>query len=199
MKPWSLVICITLTALLPDCPSWSQVNHSPFTSMEQCIECHHRVLPTHVLGRPTSMTEPFPLDASGRMECFTCHNCDSGACVKRGNTAGLCEVCHNCSRGMSCLLNEAHWGNSQRKEELSSACLGCHDGSIGRPIGSSCDHPVDVTYSVRSGFHTVTDERIIMVDDKICCLSCHDPYRSAAPRLSKSNEGGALCITCHKK
>jgi predicted CXXCH cytochrome family protein len=32
------------------------------------------------------------------------------------------------------------------------------------------------------------------------CTSCHDPHRSDTPTfLRKSNDGSALCLTCHVK
>jgi predicted CXXCH cytochrome family protein len=72
---------------------------------------------------------------------------------------------------------------------------------IGPLVAGEGDHKVDVLYfaSGANEMNEVMDRRVVFVDGKVTCLSCHDPYRSEGMRLVKSNSGSRLCMTCHNK
>ncbi len=149
---------------------------------------------------PSDMKESLPLGSNGRMECLTCHSCISGTCNLRKEHVLLCKVCHSCTQGMSCLIGIAHLGSSKDSSRISEAgCLSCHDGLIAPERGRDLDHRVDVLYlaSKHKKMKDVRDRRIVFVDGKVTCVSCHDPYRSQKMRLVKSNHNSRLCLTCH--
>ncbi len=166
-----------------------------------CLSCHPRALPTHTLKTPQGMKEPLPLDANGKMVCLTCHKCAQGVCGLRKDSGKLCSVCHDCTTGMACLLGMAHMGNRDDLDDQAvNGCLGCHDGTIGPDI-SRDGHKVDVLYvkGEPGKFRTLTDRRIVMVDGKVTCLSCHNPYKRNESHLVLSNNDSRLCLKCHIK
>jgi predicted CXXCH cytochrome family protein len=145
-----------------------------------------------------SMSLSLPLDTSGNMICITCHDCISGKCVLRKPSPELCRVCHDCTQGMGCLLGVAHLESSPEVETLAHNCLTCHDGAVATSIGGSKDHKVDVLYIPSKDYNYVTDRRIVFVNGKVTCISCHNPYASEGERLVMSNRGSRLCLACHK-
>lgn len=111
---------------------------------------------------------------------------------------------------------------------VTSYCLGCHDGSVSRPVvigrtGSTrtaaglygsmsapfdrgamhgAMHPVDVSYpDGRRGFRPASEvERSLpLVGGMVTCDSCHSGADSTPYRLTVSNEGSRLCLICHEK
>jgi len=99
----------------------------------------------------------------------------------------------------------------------SNGCLSCHDGVIagethmtpgngyrsgGPVIGMS--HPVMINYSDSAnrspGKYTPVrslDPRIRLFNEKIECLSCHDPDSGNQYYLVLVNERSRLCMSCH--
>jgi len=63
-------------------------------------------------------------------------------------------------------------------------------------------HPVGVTYSPTwAGFKDIsTDASVKLENGKVQCTSCHAPHdNSNSFFLVKSDDGSALCMTCHDK
>jgi predicted CXXCH cytochrome family protein len=101
---------------------------------------------------------------------------------------------------MACVLGTAHIGDSRDIPRLSlDNCLGCHDGSVAKEVGTH-RHPVNALYlGSRKGLNRITDKKIVLVEGRITCLSFHNPYGTRKGKLVKSNEGSRLCLACHRK
>jgi predicted CXXCH cytochrome family protein len=106
-------------------------------------------------------------------------------------------------------------------DSMSLDCLGCHDGASASPIGadlrndpfrsgtkfnrSSTDHPVGMDYdsyvSSGRGYKSVMSAgtKMIFVDGKVGCLTCHDPLNPEKGHLVMSDRNSQLCKTCHDK
>lgn len=178
----------------------AKVDHSIYKLPQECLNCHPRSVPTHKLAVPEHMSENLPLDSNGRMACMTCHICRGEVCILRKNTRELCTACHDCTQGMACMIGVVHMGSSSKIETLVSNCRACHDGVMGnRNVGVPGDHVVDIFYIQSKNFKAIPDKRVIFVDGKVTCISCHNPYSSEKARLVKSNAGSGLCLTCHSK
>lgn len=99
-------------------------------------------------------------------------------------------------------------------------CLGCHDGlsasSIGvdyrdnpferrsRVTSSNSDHPIGMTYDLyaasRVGYKDVGNKtKMVFVNGKVGCLTCHDPLNPEKGHLVMSDRNSELCRTCHDK
>lgn len=173
------------------------VDHSPYETVEECLECHELSLPTHRRNVPLSMTEDWPLDPEGRMLCITCHECITGSCVLRKPTPQLCQVCHDCTQGMGCLIGSAHLGDAENVSDILFDCIQCHDGISAKSAAGPGNHRIDILYMPGNFYRNVTDRRIVLIDGRVTCISCHNPYRSEEARLVKSNQNSSLCLTCH--
>ncbi|MBI4710126.1 MAG: hypothetical protein HY759_03345 [Nitrospirae bacterium] len=100
-----------------------------------------------------------------------------------------CMTCHIC-KGEVCIL----------RKNTRELCTACHDGVMGnRNVNVPGDHAVDIFYIQSKNFKTLIDKRVIFVDGKVTCISCHNPYSSEKARLVKSKAGSGLCLTCHRK
>ena len=111
-----------------------------------------------------------------------------------------------------------------RETRVTSYCIGCHDGTVSRPVvvessgfartaaspfGSTTDafdhrgtHPVDISYpDGRRGFRPALEvERSLPLSGGlVTCETCHAADSSTPFRLTISNEGSRLCLTCHEK
>lgn len=99
-------------------------------------------------------------------------------------------------------------------------CLSCHDGVAAsnivvdyrdrpynhpsRVTSKRSDHPVGMTYAAYvaggPGYKDVGDStRMIFVNGKVGCLTCHDPLNPEKGHLVMSDRNSALCLTCHDK
>jgi predicted CXXCH cytochrome family protein len=103
----------------------------------------------------------------------------------------------------------------------SETCLTCHDGSVatdighdspgftvgagGRALGFPGGHPIGVEYP-RSPLRrrgaplrapNMLDDRIRLYDNRVACMTCHNPYAPRRDLLVMSNAGSALCLKCH--
>jgi predicted CXXCH cytochrome family protein len=67
------------------------------------------------------------------------------------------------------------------------------------------DHPVSVTFdnTADTKFHTAAEIEaagLQFYNGKVQCGSCHNPHTAEnRPFLRVSNNGSALCLTCHIK
>jgi predicted CXXCH cytochrome family protein len=92
-------------------------------------------------------------------------------------------------------------------------CLSCHDGTRANfvtheaipfvsPASAERGHPVDVSYPVSSpGFVTSfdLDPRLALTNGRVTCRTCHGDSSPQRTSLSVSNEGSALCLSCHRR
>ena len=110
-------------------------------------------------------------------------------------------------------------GISRDVDNLTALCLGCHDGASARDVSvdvrndpyasrnrftlASSDHPIGMDYNryVSSGksYKPATNPKMIFVNGKVGCLTCHDPFNPEKGHLVVSDRQGALCLTCHNK
>jgi predicted CXXCH cytochrome family protein len=105
-------------------------------------------------------------------------------------------------------------------DALSADCLGCHDGVGATPVttvlrnnpfGGShrnlpgSDHPIGMDYnryaSVSKEYKSLFGIRnkMVFVNGKVGCLTCHDPLNPEKGHLVMSDRNSALCLTCHNK
>ncbi|MEN8264211.1 MAG: cytochrome c3 family protein [Nitrospirota bacterium] len=181
-----------------DASMTKEVNHSIYKSKEQCFECHPRLSPSHMFSKPLIVSENLPLDFEGKITCVTCHNCTTSKCVFRKNKRELCNVCHDCTQGMSCIIGVAHLGNSENIEHLANTCLACHDGVEG-PFRNPEGKMINKYYKIKKSFRDISYSNIVLLNGKVTCISCHNPYENEDKKLVMSNEGSRLCLTCHIK
>lgn len=136
----------------------------------------------------------------------------------------FCSSCHDriLEEGHKALLDVAHIGFKYREidtrgeiDKTSAECLRCHDGSIASQTSTKIgigiwehsreetSHPIGVEYPRGPESHNdYVDIRrlppqIKLIDGKIGCTTCHNPYSKEKGQLVMSNEGSALCVTCH--
>jgi predicted CXXCH cytochrome family protein len=116
--------------------------------------------------------------------------------------------------------NNSHANGGARDiDNLTALCLGCHDGASAQDITvdvrnepfkrrntlatSHSDHPIGMDYNryVCSGksYKPTTNPKMIFVNGKVGCLTCHDPFNPEKGHLVMSDRQGALCLTCHNK
>ena len=104
-------------------------------------------------------------------------------------------------------------------DSFSKDCLSCHDGAAAsmievdlrdRPNDRSSwvtsaknDHPIGMTYNnyvaANRGYKPVSGNKMVFVNGKVGCLSCHDPLNAERGHLVMSDIGSALCKPCHDK
>ncbi len=104
-------------------------------------------------------------------------------------------------------------------DPLSLDCLGCHDGSRASDVtinlkndpfrrqqigGSAKDHAIGMDYAAYASnprdFKPVFgNPKMVFVDGKVGCLTCHDPANQERGHLVMSDRRSALCLTCHNK
>jgi predicted CXXCH cytochrome family protein len=105
-------------------------------------------------------------------------------------------------------------------DALSSDCLSCHDGVAATPVTvvlrnnpyghgglPGKDHPIGMDYNryatsgkaYRSLFGLPNTEKMILVNGKVGCLTCHNPLNPEKGHLVMSDRESALCLTCHNK
>lgn len=115
---------------------------------------------------------------------------------------------------------KASSGPSLNLDSLSVDCMSCHDGAIASSVGVdlrdrpydrrsrvnsfTSDHPVGMTYqsyvSANRGYKEVgSNTRMIFVNGKVGCLTCHNPLNPEKGHLVMSDRNSALCQTCHDK
>lgn len=106
-------------------------------------------------------------------------------------------------------------------DSFSKDCLSCHDGvrasdvsvdyrsrpgssRTGRLV-SGKDHPIGMDYASYAAFGrgykpaSMLNTKMVLVNGKVGCLSCHDPLNSEKSHLVMSDSRSALCLTCHDK
>lgn len=101
---------------------------------------------------------------------------------------------------------------------ITSFCLGCHDGTSGQarqgPVENNLDstarcrslpgaHPVEVLFPVGKKNIDFADlaslpHRMLLVEGRVTCVACHD-MQAENHTLVVDNRHSALCLTCHRK
>jgi len=207
-----------------------------------CRKCHGSLhIVSHVIGvRPTiPVPQSMPLDETGNITCATCHDPHSIAVdpatgnktyFLRGGASGRqeCGICHSSGLQVSThrpAMDRAHgFANfmildpASRLDELSLACMGCHDGPSdpekttlgagvwlhGTDVGLS--HPIGTDYigAARNNKELkpleVMDARLVLFDGRLGCCTCHDPYMpggGAGLRVGIKGSYAPLCMGCH--
>ncbi len=134
-----------------------------------------------------------------------------------------CQMCHLPNGGQGNKGGEASFEVYAPGSDLSSSdvlgmvtrlCLSCHDG-----LGASDDvqfgtnvagnHPVSVEYDSSSSHDLRSPESVEAsglrlyrdgTSVRIECASCHNPHdNSQGDFLRISNQGSAMCLTCHDR
>ena len=106
-------------------------------------------------------------------------------------------------------------------DSFSMDCLNCHDGAgavsvavdwrnnparlrtLKKPQGT--DHPIGMDYEsyVSNGrdYRSVSGlgTKMIFVNGRVGCLTCHDPMNPEKGHLVMSDQKSALCLTCHSR
>lgn len=142
---------------------------------------------------------------TGKAFCTSCHY----KVLEEKHKADL-DVAH-----ISLEYREANEGDEIDK--ASADCLECHDDTVSRHERKRIvtgiwdhgidgfSHPIGVRYPdsksplSRKKFTEVTEipPQIKLIDGKISCITCHDPYSTEKGQLVISNKRGALCLACH--
>lgn len=166
---------------------------------EICLPCHapHKNLNasgTLLWNHSPSAAESYTFYSSGTM--------NAGQPTVMSESSRLCMSCHDGTTAV-----DAFGGDSGTQMIKDSVNLG---------TDLSRDHPVSIDYSAKvvsddghlaettapSGITSAgTIASDMLFDSKVECSSCHDVHNTYnVPRLlKKSNEGSALCLTCHLK
>jgi predicted CXXCH cytochrome family protein len=106
-------------------------------------------------------------------------------------------------------------------DQMSIDCLGCHDGSAASAIHTDLrndpfrrgsrvnsfgtDHPIGMDYNKyvtsRDGYKDILpgSNKMIFVNGRVGCLTCHNPLNLEKGHLVMSDRNSALCLTCHRK
>ena len=107
-------------------------------------------------------------------------------------------------------------------DTFSTDCISCHDGASAvaieanwrnRPMGGSLhgkqsgsDHPIGMDYESYVAANSRKykplfglNSKMVFIDGKVGCLTCHDPLNPERGHLVMSDRKSALCLTCHDK
>lgn len=106
-------------------------------------------------------------------------------------------------------------------DSFSRDCLTCHDGGHASDVkvdyrstpgnksmryGGAKDHPIGMNYTLYAATDpqnykpaSAFNSKMIFVDGKVGCLTCHNPLQPEKTHLVMSDQGSALCLTCHNK
>lgn len=105
-------------------------------------------------------------------------------------------------------------------DTFSTDCLACHDGNAALLVSATNrndpfahgsrrspagDHPIGMEYERYVGagnrYKSIlgSSNKMVFVDGKVGCLTCHDPMNPEMGHLVMSDRNSALCLTCHNK
>jgi predicted CXXCH cytochrome family protein len=184
-----------------------------FRNKMVCITCHfpHRKYGKPGTGAAKAAEAPGPYllraGQAGKVFCYTCH---------RGNFISFSADSH------AIAYKRAHTRPLDFKQkgaidDNSRECLSCHDGTLStsaqtqirslswehrKNIGLS--HPISVdyeaVYSRKPRFFrppATLDPRLVLIDGKIGCETCHNHYSKHKKHLVMDNFKSRLCLSCH--
>jgi len=185
-----------------------------FNGRMVCITCHfpHRKYKNNLPeGSQTDFIQPGPYllraDSAGKVFCYTCH---------QGSFVSEAIDSHAIS------YKKAHtkpidYSKKELIDDNSRECLSCHDGTLSTAAGTQVrglswehnkniglSHPIGVDYESvymnKSGEYVspeLLDPRIILVNGKIACETCHNHYSNIKKHLVMDNFKSRLCLACH--
>lgn len=110
-------------------------------------------------------------------------------------------------------------GESYEVDSFSFNCLSCHDGTnspghdiefknsgVGDYSGKSRrSHPIGMHYGSASYVNNQLQRlenlnpNMILIDGRVGCLTCHNPFNSQSPHLTVTMDRSSLCFSCHIK
>ncbi|NIQ94963.1 MAG: hypothetical protein GWN87_12715 [Desulfuromonadales bacterium] len=168
-----------------------------------CATCHDPCL------EPSS-DNPHLLRSYADEDDF-CSCCHEGATICAGDNGIIFELTH--AKAFTPASNE-----SGSVDHVSADCIPCHDDGSGGPLAeyslhssvSSLDsnevhtyHPVGQDYAAISVYNTrlrsIDDlsPLVSLVEGKVGCASCHNPYSEEVQFLVFNNRKSSLCQECH--
>lgn len=193
-----------------------------------CAACHGQPDGGHPLGVVTQSSLPL-LDGGriGCVTCHDV-KAGSQQNALRLPAAELCASCHgSADPSHAQLVGLAHGKREEARDRgqidrFSQKCMSCHDGAQapeapvslhGDPtymlnyVGASIrgNHKIAGVYEeIAAGDREMASTHslpasISLVEGKVGCLSCHDPYQSREKMLAVEIKGSRLCLTCHLK
>ncbi len=180
-----------------------------------CSTCHDIHMPyKNAFGNPTHFLRRA---VRGRQFCAICHN--------QGGFNEMWADGHESSMQEAHLKPRFFaLDNAGPIDPVSAECLSCHDGSMGKaaPVKAGLwqhsdplfgptqqpytgVHPVGIDYEESRMDHddlkpsVMIPKMIKLVNGKVSCISCHDPYSKKRAKLISDNRNGELCLGCHDK
>jgi predicted CXXCH cytochrome family protein len=110
-------------------------------------------------------------------------------------------------------------GESYEVDSFSFGCLSCHDGTnspghdidfknSGRSDFSGSNrrsHPIGMHYGSASYVNNQLQRlenlnpNMILIDGRVGCLTCHNPFNRQSPHLAVTMDRSNLCFSCHLK
>ena len=168
----------------------------------------------------------FPLDWKGELTCSTCHEVHgSNQGLLRVDQQGktLCLSCHDenffaeMKDGGSSVMSFGHLDARSSTggdiDQYTIQCLSCHEtlegelnvqvrGGITRHNNSKASHPIGMKYEnsiAFGGYRAISSipAEIALPDGTVSCISCHQGYSNEHGEVVMSNQGSALCYSCH--
>jgi predicted CXXCH cytochrome family protein len=179
-----------------------------------CVFCH-----TPHLSSPAAPLWNHTQTATASYGVYTSDTLDAGdiADIAGGvDVSNLCMSCHDGTVGVNDLGNPSNdigadpTMGSGNELDATGKLLAGNASNMGTSLLD--DHPVNFTYDagLASGDGGLaTPDSVDYVDaantvplfgSKVQCASCHDAHDNTnVPFLTKTNDGSALCLTCHSK
>lgn len=110
-------------------------------------------------------------------------------------------------------------GESYEIDSFSFGCLSCHDGtnSPGHDVdfknsgrgdysgNNRRSHPIGMHYGSASYANNQLqrlenlNRNMILIDGRVGCLTCHNPFNRQSPYLTVTMDRSSLCFSCHIK
>ena len=180
-----------------------------------CSTCHDIHMPyKNAFGLPTHFLRR---SVRGRRFCAICHKQSDFNEMIAGGHEETMQKAHLKPRFFAL-------DNAGPIDSVSAECLSCHDGSMGKaapvkaglwqhsdplmglgPQSYTGVHPVGIDYEESRMDHddlkpsSMIPKKIKLVNGKVSCISCHDPYSNNRAQLISTNRNGELCLGCHDK
>jgi predicted CXXCH cytochrome family protein len=178
-----------------------------------CVTCHfpHRRQEAGPANPPLNPAEPGPYllraDTAGKVFCHSCH---------QGNFVSE-EIDSHAISYKKAHTKPIDYSKKELIDDNSRECLSCHDGTLSSAPGTQLrglswehskniglSHPIGVDYesvylSKPREYHPPErlDSRIILVNGKIACETCHNHYSRFKKHLVMENTRSRLCLSCH--
>ncbi|MDI3280854.1 MAG: cytochrome c3 family protein [Bacillota bacterium] len=174
-----------------------------------CIFCHTPHQPSGATTKPlwnhTTTTSTFTMYSNTTIQGAVDPQPSGGS--------ELCLSCHDGSVAINSILNASTVGTPTLTDPRPTSHLTADNKLINSSAlldnNLSNDHPVSITYDSTNdkGLRAPTGNNVVngsitlpLFSNKVQCGSCHNVHDpSNTPFLRASNDGSALCLTCHLK